>query len=255
MMVLWWSLFGCTASMSSRIYEILPQRIQQWQQSPCVAEEMGRRQLERIRKEQQAARLRLTLMEKRFHELEAIIANAKQQQVQQHEEVGGEPSRQSAFCLSAPVLAACLTWRSVSSVCRWRRATATTPTCRSSVSPAVTRSIPRWRWDTWRGATPRLVSRMWRDSRLHLSHKDSVCLSVWLIDWLSLQQYESQTSFGSMYPTRIEGWDYLSVCLPACMSVCLPSDWHLSVCHCVCLPFCQWLISSSFCLSVCLSLV
>ncbi|TMS00993.1 CXXC-type zinc finger protein 1 [Larimichthys crocea] len=72
---------------ANRIYEILPQRIQQWQQSPCVAEEMGRRQLERIRKEQQAARLRLTLMEKRFHELEGIIANAKQQQVQQHEEV------------------------------------------------------------------------------------------------------------------------------------------------------------------------
>lgn len=71
----------------SRIYEILPQRIQQWQQSPCVAEEMGRRQLERIRKEQQAARLRLTLMEKRFHELEGIIAVAKQQQVQHHEEV------------------------------------------------------------------------------------------------------------------------------------------------------------------------
>lgn len=49
---------------------------------------MGRRQLERIRKEQQAARLRLTMMEKRFHELEGIIANAKQQQVQQDEEVG-----------------------------------------------------------------------------------------------------------------------------------------------------------------------
>lgn len=77
-----------TASLShSRIYEILPQRIQQWQQSPCIAKEMGRRQLERIRKDQQAARLRLTLMEKRFHDLEAIIANAKQQQVQQHEEV------------------------------------------------------------------------------------------------------------------------------------------------------------------------
>lgn len=71
----------------SRIYEILPQRIQQWQQSPCVAEEMGRRQLERIRREQQAARLRLTMMEKRFHELEGIIANAKLQQVQHHEEV------------------------------------------------------------------------------------------------------------------------------------------------------------------------
>lgn len=71
----------------SRIYEILPQRIQQWQQSPCVAEEMGRRQLERIRREQQAARLRLTQMEKRFHDLEGIIATAKLQQVQEHEEV------------------------------------------------------------------------------------------------------------------------------------------------------------------------
>ncbi|KAK1898781.1 CXXC-type zinc finger protein 1, partial [Dissostichus eleginoides] len=66
---------------ANRLYEILPQRIQQWQQSPCIAEEMGRRQLERIRKEQQASRLRLTTMEKRFHELEGIIANAKQQQV------------------------------------------------------------------------------------------------------------------------------------------------------------------------------
>lgn len=77
----------CLCLCPSRIYEILPQRIQQWQQSPCVAEEMGRRQLERIRREQQAARLRLTLMEKRFHELEGIIANAKLQQVQHHEEV------------------------------------------------------------------------------------------------------------------------------------------------------------------------
>ncbi|TNN59042.1 CXXC-type zinc finger protein 1 [Liparis tanakae] len=72
---------------ANRICEILPQRIQQWQQSPCVAEEMGRRQLERIRREQQAARLRLSLMEKRFHELEGVIAHAKQQQVLHLEEV------------------------------------------------------------------------------------------------------------------------------------------------------------------------
>ncbi|XP_061591695.1 CXXC-type zinc finger protein 1a isoform X2 [Cololabis saira] len=88
---------------ANRIYEILPQRIQQWQQSPCVAEEMGRRQLERIRKEQQAARLRLTLMEKRFHELEGIIANAKQQQVQEHEEVTegeGDDTDFQIFCVS-----------------------------------------------------------------------------------------------------------------------------------------------------------
>uniref|UniRef100_A0A8C5EVY1 CXXC-type zinc finger protein 1 n=1 Tax=Gouania willdenowi TaxID=441366 RepID=A0A8C5EVY1_GOUWI len=88
---------------ANRIYEIVPQRIQQWQQSPCVAEEMGRRQLERIRKEQQAARLRLTLMEKRFHELEGIISNAKLQQVQQHEEVAegdGDDTDLQIFCVS-----------------------------------------------------------------------------------------------------------------------------------------------------------
>lgn len=76
----------------SRIYEILPQRIQQWQQSPCIAEEHGKKQLERIRRDQQNARLRLTEMERRFHELEGIIAKAKQQAVQQDEEVSASES-------------------------------------------------------------------------------------------------------------------------------------------------------------------
>ncbi|KAM9856007.1 CXXC-type zinc finger protein 1a [Aulostomus maculatus] len=125
---------------ANRIYEILPQRIQQWQQSPCVAEEMGRRQLERIRKEQQAARLRLTLMEKRFHELEGIIANSKQHQVQQDEEVTegeGDDTDLQIFCVS----------------------------CSHPINPKVA-----------------------------LRHMER-CYA----------KYESQTSFGSMYPTRIEG--------------------------------------------------
>lgn len=79
----------------SRIYEILPQRIQQWQQSPCIAEEHGKKLLERIRREQQGARMRLQDMERRFHELEAIILRAKQQVVREDEEVRrpgcGEP--------------------------------------------------------------------------------------------------------------------------------------------------------------------
>lgn len=82
--------YVCTL-LCSRIYEILPQRIQQWQQSPCIAEEHGKKQLERIRREQQNARLRLTEMERRFHELEGIIAKAKQQAVQQDEEVSSLP--------------------------------------------------------------------------------------------------------------------------------------------------------------------
>uniref|UniRef100_A0A7N9AQ43 CXXC-type zinc finger protein 1 n=1 Tax=Mastacembelus armatus TaxID=205130 RepID=A0A7N9AQ43_9TELE len=88
---------------ANRIYEILPQRIQQWQQSPCIAEEHGKKQLERIRREQQNARLRLTEMERRFHELEGIIAKAKQQAVQQDEEVNEGDSDDTdlqIFCVS-----------------------------------------------------------------------------------------------------------------------------------------------------------
>eukprot|EP00066_Takifugu_rubripes_P023366 XP_011612632.1 PREDICTED: CXXC-type zinc finger protein 1-like isoform X1 [Takifugu rubripes] len=125
---------------ANRIYEILPQRIQQWQQSPCIAEEHGKKQLERIRREQQNARLRLTEMERRFHELEGIIAKAKQQHVQQDEEVNEGDSDDTdlqIFCVS----------------------------CSHPVNPKVA-----------------------------LRHMER-CYA----------KYESQTSFGSMYPTRIEG--------------------------------------------------
>ncbi|XP_076863211.1 CXXC-type zinc finger protein 1b isoform X2 [Brachyhypopomus gauderio] len=125
---------------ANRIYEILPQRIQQWQQSPCVAEELGRKQLERIRREQQAARMRLSEMERRFHELEGIIANAKQQVVQQDEEVNETESEDTdlqIFCVS----------------------------CSHPINPKVA-----------------------------LRHMER-CYA----------KYESQTSFGSVFPTRIEG--------------------------------------------------
>lgn len=124
---------------ANRICEILPQRIQQWQQSPCIAEEQGKKFLERIRREQQLARMRLTEMEKRFHELEGIIAKAKQQVVQYDEEVneGDDDTDLQIFCVS----------------------------CSHSVNPKVA-----------------------------LRHMER-CYA----------KYESQTSFGSMYPTRIEG--------------------------------------------------
>ncbi|XP_028854230.1 CXXC-type zinc finger protein 1b isoform X2 [Denticeps clupeoides] len=125
---------------ANRIYEILPQRIQQWQQSPCVAEEQGKKQLERIRREQQLARNRLTEMERRFHELEGIIAKAKQQAVQQDEEVNEGDSDDTdlqIFCVS----------------------------CSHPVNPKVA-----------------------------LRHMER-CYA----------KYESQTSFGSIFPTRIEG--------------------------------------------------
>lgn len=125
---------------ANRIYEILPQRIQQWQQSPCIAEEQGKKQLERIRREQQAARMHLAEMERRFHELEGIIAKAKQQVVQQDEDVNETESEDTdlqIFCVS----------------------------CSHPINPKVA-----------------------------LRHMER-CYA----------KYESQTSFGSIFPTRIEG--------------------------------------------------
>ncbi|KAM8793706.1 CXXC-type zinc finger protein 1-like [Eudromia elegans] len=125
---------------ASRIYEILPQRIQQWQQSPCVAEEQGKRLLERIRREQHQARLRLQELERRFHELEGLIARAKGHPPRHDEESNDGDSDDTdlqIFCVS----------------------------CGHPVNPKVA-----------------------------LRHMER-CYA----------KYESQTSFGSMYPTRIEG--------------------------------------------------
>ncbi|KAH0628944.1 hypothetical protein JD844_010609, partial [Phrynosoma platyrhinos] len=125
---------------ANRIYEILPQRIQQWQQSPCVAEEHGKKLLERIRREQQQARLKLQEMERKFHELEAIIVRAKQQAIKEDEETSEGDSDDTdfqIFCVS----------------------------CGHPINPKVA-----------------------------LRHMER-CYA----------KYESQTSFGSMYPTRIEG--------------------------------------------------
>ncbi|XP_068026607.1 CXXC-type zinc finger protein 1 isoform X2 [Melanerpes formicivorus] len=125
---------------ANRIYEILPQRIQQWQQSPCVAEEQGRRLLQRIRRQQHQARLRLQDMERRFHELEALIARAKGHPPRHDEEStegDSEDTELQIFCVS----------------------------CGHPINPKVA-----------------------------LRHMER-CYA----------KYESQTSFGSMYPTRIEG--------------------------------------------------
>ncbi|XP_032952259.1 CXXC-type zinc finger protein 1-like [Rhinolophus ferrumequinum] len=88
---------------ADRIYEILPQRIQQWKNSPCIAEEHGKKMLERIHREQQDTQAYLKEMERHFHELEAIILRGKQQAVYNDEEKsedGGDSSRLQIFCVS-----------------------------------------------------------------------------------------------------------------------------------------------------------
>ena len=72
----------------SRIYELLPPKIQQWQSSPCVAEEKNKRTLEKIRRQQMEARQKLGELEQRHQELDTIVEKAKNARIDPEEEVG-----------------------------------------------------------------------------------------------------------------------------------------------------------------------
>ncbi|GFT76368.1 CXXC-type zinc finger protein 1 [Nephila pilipes] len=60
-----------------RIYEILPRRIREWQKTICVADENNRKSLEKIRREQQEAKDRLSELNKKQEALDRIIEKAK----------------------------------------------------------------------------------------------------------------------------------------------------------------------------------
>lgn len=142
----------------SRIYEILPQRIQQWQQSPCIAEEHGKKLLERIRREQQSARTRLQEMERRFHELEAIILRAKQQAVREDEEVKSVQLGRTRDLVLPGLIIPLVPYRTT-------RMTATTQTCRFSASPVGIPSTHVLPCATWSVAMPRSGSGWYGDVR------------------------------------------------------------------------------------------
>nr|XP_051683021.1 CXXC-type zinc finger protein 1 isoform X1 [Oryctolagus cuniculus]XP_051683022.1 CXXC-type zinc finger protein 1 isoform X2 [Oryctolagus cuniculus]XP_051683023.1 CXXC-type zinc finger protein 1 isoform X3 [Oryctolagus cuniculus]XP_051683024.1 CXXC-type zinc finger protein 1 isoform X1 [Oryctolagus cuniculus] len=89
---------------AERIYEILPQRIQQWQNSPCVAQEINQKMLEQIDHEKQVTHSHLKHMEHHLYELEAIILRGKQQTVCVDEEQRDKTEKDQAdlqiFCVS-----------------------------------------------------------------------------------------------------------------------------------------------------------
>lgn len=72
---------------SSRIYHILPQRIQQWNTTPCAAEESSKKNLEIIRNQQMKAQQLLAQLDRKAHILEALIAKAKQTPIALEQEV------------------------------------------------------------------------------------------------------------------------------------------------------------------------
>lgn len=62
---------------TSRIYQVLPQRIQEWNLSPCLAEEKNKQQLESIRKKQAMVRATLQELDRKNAELAAQVERAK----------------------------------------------------------------------------------------------------------------------------------------------------------------------------------
>ena len=61
----------------SRIFELLPQRIQQWQQSPCIAEENNKKSLEQTRNEMEKVKHKIAELDAKIVKLQKIIARAK----------------------------------------------------------------------------------------------------------------------------------------------------------------------------------
>ena len=65
----------------SRIFEILPARIQNWHSSPCLAEEADKVALERVRDEQNRARQKLEDLDRKQKQLGDFINSVKQYDV------------------------------------------------------------------------------------------------------------------------------------------------------------------------------
>lgn len=64
-------------SLWSRLFQILPQRIQHWQAASSIAEENNRNILEAIRENQQEAKNHLVQLDLRHKNLDALIERAK----------------------------------------------------------------------------------------------------------------------------------------------------------------------------------
>lgn len=127
-----------TRLATNRIYQVLPQRIQEWALSPCVAEDINIKALESVRKNQLEVKKILQELDKRHNELDAIVERARHAVIDPNAEGDAEDETEmSMYCI----------------------------TCGHEIH-----------------------------SRTAIKHMEK-CFN----------KYESQSSFGSIYKTRIEG--------------------------------------------------
>ncbi|XP_045116189.1 CXXC-type zinc finger protein 1-like isoform X2 [Portunus trituberculatus] len=74
----------------ARIYSVLPQRIQEWKMSECVAETKDIRQLEKIRRQQLEAREVLQQLDQRHLELDRLVERGRRASIDPKADDGGE---------------------------------------------------------------------------------------------------------------------------------------------------------------------
>ena len=71
---------------SMRIYQTLPDRIREWNLTPCEAEKKGRKELEKIRAKQMEVQTRLNQLMVDFRNLEKVIEKGKEQSINENDE-------------------------------------------------------------------------------------------------------------------------------------------------------------------------
>lgn len=86
---------------TNRIYQVLPQRIQEWSLTSCVAERNNRRALETVRKQQNDVRRILQELDKRHLELDRILERAKQASIDTKTEIDDiDDTEMSMYCIT-----------------------------------------------------------------------------------------------------------------------------------------------------------
>ncbi|XP_017099623.2 CXXC-type zinc finger protein 1 [Drosophila bipectinata] len=88
---------------TNRIFQVLPQRLQEWNLTPCHAAEANRKQLDQIRQKQSMVRFALAELEKRCEELNMVVDRAKRSSIdtqRPHDSADGGEDEQSMYCIT-----------------------------------------------------------------------------------------------------------------------------------------------------------
>ncbi|XP_026760648.2 CXXC-type zinc finger protein 1-like [Galleria mellonella] len=84
---------------TARIYQVLPQRIQEWSLSSCVAEQKNRKALEGVRSSMARGQAALRALDRQHHELDALVARARGATITQTDDKEADDET-SMYCIT-----------------------------------------------------------------------------------------------------------------------------------------------------------